>query len=178
MAFTVTYKVKNQFFDRAAVVREVGRVNAAALSKAGAWIRRTARQSMKRRKKASSPGSPPSAHSKDAVASLKNILFAYDSGNQSVVIGPVRLNQVNMSIFGGSVSVPQLHEFGGVQNIREVSSDKGKTWKRRDMRRNPRPWERFRTRRAKYPARPFMAPALAAEIGNFPSLWSSGARAA
>lgn len=181
MAFHVTYKVKHAFFDRAEVIREIGRRNAAALSKAGSWVRRTARQSMRRRKKASSPGTPPSAHSKDNVATLKNILFAWDRSRQSVVVGPVRLNQVQQSwITGGNSSVPGIHEFGDVVTVREVSRDKGKTWRRRDMRRTPRTWERFRSRRAVYPPRPFMAPALAKEMPNFPELWagSSSARAA
>jgi hypothetical protein len=150
MTFGVKMEVKNLFFDRAMVIREVGKKNAAALSKAGAFVRRRARSSMRRRKAAAPPGSPPSAHSKDAVRTLKNILFAYDRQRQSVVIGPVRLN-------GEGGSVPALHEFGGTKTLRQ----------RGRGRRPPS------IRLARYPARPFMGPALQAELKNFPSLWAT-----
>ena len=157
MSFGVTYKVKSLFFDRELVKREVGKLNAAALSKIGAFVRLRARQSMRRRKSASPPGQPPSAQSRDPVATLKNILFSYDRANVSVVIGPVRLN-------GRQGSVPALHEFGGTATVR-------------------RPARRGRPAlvgQARYPARPFMGPALAAEAPQFPSLWvaSAGGKAA
>jgi hypothetical protein len=155
MTFGVKMTVKNLFFDRALVVREVGKANAKALSKAGAFIRRRARSSMRRRKKPSPPGQPPSAHSKDAVRTLKNILFAYDRANMSVVVGPVRLN-------GEGGSVPGLHEFGGTKTLRTTAGQ-----------RNPR----IVLRPARYPARPFMGPALVAEAPNFPMLWANTVRA-
>lgn len=149
MSFGLKMTVKNLFFDRASVQRAVGPANAKALSKAGAFVRRRARSSMRRRKGPSAPGQPPSAHSRDAVASLKTILFAYDQRAMSVVIGPVLLN-------GSQGSVPALHEFGGVQSIRRPA-------------RGRRPAS---VRMARYPKRPYMAPALAAEAPNFPSLWA------
>jgi hypothetical protein len=155
--FGVKMTVKNLFFDRAMVVREIGKINAAALSKAGAFVRRRARSSMRRRKKASTPGSPPSAHSTDTVATLKNILFAYDRQRQSVVIGPVRLN-------GSGGSVPALHEFGGTQTVRRFRRQNGRN--------------QLIPKLAHYPPRPFMGPALKAEAHNFPNLWASNSRAA
>lgn len=119
--FGVTYEVKNLFFDRKAVAEHVGPQTARALSKLGSFVRRSARSSMRRRKKPSPAGSPPIAHSSSKVATLKNILFAFDPARNSVVIGPVRLNQ--KFYFGGPVlaagTVPQLHEFGGSLGIRE-----------------------------------------------------------
>lgn len=174
-SFGMTAQVKGMFFDRKLVQREVGKENAKALSKAGAFIRTTARRSMRRRKTSSPPGSPPSVHSRDKVATLRNILFAYDRRNQSVVVGPVRLNQVNMQTGGrGNIGVPELMEHGGSVSIREVSSNRGKSWRRFDNRRTPRPWETFRNRQANYEPRPFMGPALVAEAPKFPSLWTSG----
>jgi hypothetical protein len=151
MTFGVKMEVKNLFFDRATVIREVGKKNAAALAKAGAFVRRRARSSMRRRKKSSAPGSPPSAHSTDSVRTLKNILFAYDRGRQSVVIGPVRLN-------GEGGSVPALHEFGGSKVVEQRSFRGNRVVSKRV---------------ARYPARPFMGPALQAEAPNFPSLWAT-----
>jgi hypothetical protein len=111
---------------------------------------------MRRRKATSPAGSPPSAHSKDSVATLKNILFAYEPQNMGVVIGPVLLN-------GSQGSVPALHEFGGSRAIRVTRRQRG---------------QRVAVvRQARYPARPFMGPALAAEAPKFPSLWASSGRA-
>lgn len=157
MSFGVKMTVKNLFFDRAHVVREVGKANAKALSKAGAFVQRRARSSMRRRKAASPPRTPPSAHSKDKHRTLKNILFAYEPSRQSVVIGPVLLN-------GEGGSVPALHEFGGSKAIRVTQRHKG---------------QKVRVvKQATYPARPFMGPALAAEAPKFPSLWANSARGA
>lgn len=184
MSFGVTYKVTKLFFDRKLIQREVGKENAKALGKAGAFVRRRARSSMRRRKAPSAPGKPPSAHSKDAVASLKNILFAYDRANQSAVIGPVRLNQVNDLTRGGRIGVPELMEFGGSVGIQEkkiVNPITGQfEWVRVDRRRRALAGQQRRTRTAHYPARPFMGPALLAEAPNFPSLWvtSAGGKAA
>lgn len=159
MSFGVTYKVKNLFFDRALVRREVGKLNAAALSKIGSFVRTRARTSMRRRKSASAIGSPPSVHSRDKVATLRNILFAYDRANMSVVIGPVRLN-------GSQGTVPALHEFGGRGLGRKLIRRQGK----REIR---GPLEQVQ-----FPPRPFMGPALTAEAPKFPSLWTATKRAA
>src|SRR5689334_22367304 len=113
MAVGVDVKMKNFFFDRLLVQRELGKDNAKALSKIGAFVRRRARSSMRRRKRAAAVGMPPSAHSSDPVRTLKNIWFAYDQSRQSVVIGPLRLN-------GNQGSIPALHEFGGTRPIVEV----------------------------------------------------------
>ena len=155
MSFGLTYTVKDLCFDRAEVIREVGKLNAKALSKAGAFVSRRAKTSMRRRKGPSPAGKPPSTHSKDKIATLRNILFAYDRANMSVVIGPVLLN-------GRQGSIPGLHEFGGTIYVR-------------------RPGKRGRPSKVepvRYPARPFMAPALAAEAPKFPSLWVTSGRAA
>jgi hypothetical protein len=154
MSFGVKMTVKNLFFDRATVVREVGKLNAKALSKAGAFVQRRARSSMKRRKAISPPGKPPSAHSKDPVATLKKILFAYEPSRMSVVVGPVLLN-------GQGGSVPALHEFGGSRLIHVTRHHRGQKVQL--------------AKQATYPPRPFMAPALAAEAPKFPMLWASSA---
>lgn len=134
MAFGVKMTVKNLFFDRAMVVREVGKMNAKALGKAGAFVRRRARSSLRRRKAVSSPGSPPSVHSSDSVATLKNILFAYDRANQSVIIGPVKLNLHSIVRSGigpaaqnilASGAVPGTLEHGGLIGVRKEKDDQG-----------------------------------------------------
>ena len=76
--FVMTMRMKDFFFDRQAVKGRMTKANRKALSKAGAFIRRRARSSLRRRKKSSEPGRPPSVHTSDRVATLKNILFAYE----------------------------------------------------------------------------------------------------
>lgn len=162
MSFGVKMTVKNMFFDRAHVAREVGKANAAALSKAGSFVQRRARSLIGQpaKKKTTPPrpaGKPPRARSDDRVRTLRNIWFAYDPRNQSVVIGPLLLN-------GEGGSVPALHEFGGTKAIRVTRRMKG---------------QKVRVvKQAKYPARPFMGPALAAEAPKFPSLWTNSVRGA
>ncbi len=85
----VTFKVKEAFFDRPKVIASLKKAKRKALSKAGAFVRKRARSSMRRRKGVSSPGSPPSAHSNGH--SLKTILFAYQPQSESTIVGPVQL---------------------------------------------------------------------------------------
>jgi phage gpG-like protein len=96
------------FFDRDVVVRHTNAYTRRVLSRFGALCRTIARRSMRRRKGASPPGTPPNAH----VGKLRDELyFAYDFKRDSVVVGPVLLTRRSL--------VPQLHEFGGsvrVQN--------------------------------------------------------------
>ena len=155
--FGMTFAVKRMFFDTKLVEREVGKLNAKALGRAGAFVRRVARSSMRRRKGSSAIGSPPNAHSKSKIKTLKNILFAYDKENMSVVIGPTKLT----SRYG---SVPAAHEFGGPLTIR-VS---GRYSKKHGS-------SKVKTRTAIYPPRPFMGPALKSVAPQFPSLWVSSA---
>lgn len=128
-------EMKKLFFDQRAVIRAMDAKERRALIRVGSFIRRRARSSLRRRKKASAAGSPPSVHSRDKFATLKNILFAYDPGAKSVIVGPVGLTRKRIS---GSVrTVPALMEFGGTATQNH--------------------------RRRKYPARSFMGPALEAE---------------
>lgn len=149
------------------------------------------------------PGRPPRVWSTDNYATLKNIQFQFNPQRLSVVVGPVKLNMGGM----GATPIPGLHENGGVMRILEwrfnqvelmkrwrgwgkyTSSAKfSNEWRRRDLRwRNQSRKRRkhtlqdigveTRTRVARYPARPFMGPALVAEAPKFPSLFTS-ARAA
>jgi hypothetical protein len=162
-------RAKDFFFDRQAVRDRLSKANRKALSKAGAYIRRRARSSLRRRKNTSPPGQPPSVHTADAVATLKNILFAYEPERESLVVGPVKLNQ--KTLLGpelGYATVPQVQEFGARVKTREVRV--GNRW--RSGVRRVRPGQPVRVRAATYPARPFMGPALEAERDNLPDAWS------
>ena len=151
----VGFNQKQMFFDRQAVIDVVGRANAKNLSRAGSFIRRSARSSLRRRKRVSEPGQPPSVHTQDRVATLKNIWFVFERGRASVVVGPLLLN--GSTLRGSNRStVPELHELGGSAVL---ESRKKK-----------------RRRRARYAARPFMGPAMKRELPKFEGLWANSVK--
>lgn len=166
---TVSYSLKNYFFDRAKVIDRLGKAKTMWLRKAGATLRLEARRTqLRRRKRTSAAGSPPSIHSTDSVATLRNILFGFD-GVDRVIVGPVGLN--GRSVINGQRTaggIPGLHEFGGTLRIRETLD--GNMWKPSNMV-NTHPGQPTRWRDANYPARPFMGPALKAVAKRLPLLF-------
>ena len=176
----VTFHIKESFFDRPKVIASLKKAKRKALSKAGAFVRRRARSSMRRRKGVSPEGSPPSAHSSGN--SLKTILFAFQPQSESTIVGPVQFNQVNFTVESVTSTVPGLHERGETAIIREyryrpIDGNSDVQWRRVNGRRRygPREGYKFETRRrtARYPKRPFMRPALEAEAPNFPELFKN-----
>lgn len=149
---------KRGFFDRPAVQNAVDKAIRKALSRAGAFVRTRARSSLRRRKKASQPGSPPSVHSRDVYATLKNVLFSYDAAKKSVVVGMPLLNGRPRS----GTTVPELHEEGGTAGVVEVQLSGGK-WVAKSYGKRWGENRPHRTRQARYPQRPTMGPALKAE---------------
>ena len=134
-------QAKASFFDRKAVKDATDEATRKVLSRFGAYVRQRAKTSIRKRKGTSLPGLPPYSH----VGLLRRfILFAYDSGSRSVVIGPVLLKPPSV--------VPSLLEYGG-------------TVQKRDRKGRPRT--------AVYPARPYMRPALAAELPGLPDLFKN-----
>ena len=151
---TVGFNKKQFFFDRKIVIDAVGRASAKNLSQAGSFIRRSARSSLRRRKKVSSPGEPPSVHTQDRVATLKNIWFVFDPAQRSVVIGPLKLNGSRLE-GSNRQTVPSLHERGGAAVVGG---------------------RRKRKRRVKYVPRPFMGPAMERELPKFAGLWANSVK--
>ncbi|MBY0513082.1 MAG: hypothetical protein K2P78_04125 [Gemmataceae bacterium] len=93
---------KAAFFDRPKVKNAVDKATKQALSEFGAFVRTRSRSSIRKRKKISPAGSPPSSH----VGTLKRLIFfGYDPGRKSVVIGPV--------VGGPASGAPPLLEYGG-----------------------------------------------------------------
>ena len=137
-------QAKLWFFDDVKVIQRVEKARLRVLSKFGAYVRTYARSSMRRRKKPSAPGTPPSAQSTDPYATLKTIFFSYDASSDSVVVGPVLLNGSRNSRFK---TVPELHEKGGVTIGRD-----GKL--------------------RRYPERPFMLPSVKQNAPKFPELFA------
>lgn len=162
-----TFRMKRYFFDRPAVERAVGKPAVRALGQFGKFVRRRARSSIRRRKRVSDPGQPPSAHSQHE-PNLKTILYAYDPQRKSVVIGPVKLNQVDRDSGLRPVSglVPEILEGGGIIAVDEWRLPDGR-WVRRDRRfRRRGNFRQQRTRRVTIAARPFMGPAFQEELAE------------
>lgn len=91
------------FFDRAKIKHKVDLRTRRVLSKFGAYVRRTSRRSIRKRKGTSRPGHPPFSH----VGTLKRfIFFGYDERRRSVVIGPV-------IVPGKKGTAPHALEYGG-----------------------------------------------------------------
>ena len=100
----IGFDIRKCFFDRQAVISRADAATRKVLSKFGAFVRRTAKGSIRDRREPAPPGSPPSSHT----GLLKKfIFFGFDPGRQSVVIGPARLNQ------RGRGDAPPLLEYGG-----------------------------------------------------------------
>lgn len=160
----LTFKAIENFFDRDHVIAAMDETTLKALSKAGAFIRQRARTSMRRRKRPSEPGQPPSVHSGEL---REYLFFAWDASSRSVVVGPAGFKNSD---------VPNLQEFGGVRTnqrertIRVVAPGQGPRGRRTEA----------RTLRAGepivYPKRPYMAPALEKELSRVPSLFQNAVR--
>ena len=135
--------LKAIFFDRKAVRSAVDRTARRVLSRFGAFVRRAAKSSIRKRKRASAPGEPPSSHT----GLLKQfIFFGYDRDRRSVVTGPQRLNQK-------VGDAPAALEHGGVSTV--VEGLRG----------------RRRRRRVRIKARPYMGPAFEQERPKLAAMW-------
>ncbi|CAK8988107.1 Uncharacterized protein SCF082_LOCUS1251 [Durusdinium trenchii] len=133
-------EIKRHFFDRSAVLSAVERTERRRMNHAGALTRKIARQSIRKRKRISNPGSPPSSHS----GLLRRFIFyRYEPRTASVVAGPIRFRSRVAYV------VPGTLEHGGKVKTR-VSRGRRKNGQLRGRR---TVLQRFRPR-------PFMGPAL------------------
>lgn len=166
----ISIRMKNYFFDREAVIGRIEKARLRMLSKAGAYVRTSARSSLRRRKKVSQPGGTPSVHSKDDYASLKNILFAYDDGRDTVIVGPVGLDGWrDDKVVAESSTAPGVLEHGGQIGFRQVHERDG-TW--RTVSRIVGKNRRTRIHAVTLAPRPFMRPALEKNAPEFPGFFT------
>lgn len=117
----------------------------------GAFIRQTARQSLKKSKKPAPPGKPPHSH----IGLLKRLLYFWvDTRKPYLIAGPAKIN--------GAVSpnIPEALEKGGRTKV-VGRKTKG---------------SRPATRVVKIPAHPFMGPAVAKEKKHIPAIWAHSVR--
>ena len=144
----VRFVTKQMFFDSKAVTSAVDKTSRRVLSRFGAYVRTTARHSIRKRKAVSRPGKPPSSHT----GLLRRfIYFGYDRQRRSVVIGPQRLNQK-------VGDAPAALEHGGVSTV--VEGRRG----------------RRRKRRVRIAQRPYMGPAFEKEKPKLPAMWQNSVR--
>jgi hypothetical protein len=141
-------RAKGLFFDAPRVRHAVGRAERQVLGRFGAYVRRSARRSIRKRKRVSRPGQPPSSHT----GTLRRlILFGYQPERHSVVIGPVRLN----AKIGNAT---EALEKGGRSRIAYGP--------RRDRKRKA----------VRIAPRPFMRPALVQEEPKLMPMWRDSIR--
>lgn len=101
-------KITRLFFDSPKVLGAVDTATRKVFSRFGAFVRRTARGSIRKRKASSAPGAPPSSHT----GLLKRfIFFSFDPTRKSVVIGPMRLTENNRG------DAPSALEYGGTATL-------------------------------------------------------------
>ena len=141
--------MQSRFFDSAPVRTAAGRAKRKVLSRFGAFVRRTAKSSIRKRKKVSSPGKPPTSRT----GFLKKfIFFGYVPASDSVVVGPIKLN----SKVG---EIPRVLELGGKTTVM-TSGIKSKRKKKT----------------VKIAARPYMTPAMDKELPKLPDMWRDSVR--
>jgi hypothetical protein len=150
--------VTDTFFDRPAVIKRLRAEERRILSKAGAYVRRSAKQSIKSRGgKRSKPGQAPT----NRTGLLRDLIFfSWDPLSRSVIVGPEgRRSRARQP-------VPQLLEFGGLvrwtrwTSRRDTAADGSEITVRRSE-----------TRSDPLEARPYMGPALTKNLRHIPEPW-------
>ncbi len=117
----------------------------------GAFVMTKARQSVRKKKKISEPGDPPSGHSE-----LLKRLIRFAASNTSVIIGPERES-------GKIGFAPRALEYGGETEIK-IKQKVGRKGKEQVKQLG---------KKITIKARPFMGPAFIAELKNLDSLWKN-----
>ena len=141
----------NMFFDRPGVERVLKRRTARVFNHFGAFTRKVARQSIRKRKGISTPGRPPHSHQGFLRSS---ILYGYNRTTESVVVGPIAKSKggVGVEVRRGA---PALLEYGGTLSRRPGRS---------------RRWGKPRVYH--YRARPYMSPAFEKAQERLPQFWA------
>ena len=157
------------FFDSAAVIKAVDKATRRVLSKFGAFVRTRAKTSIRKRKGVSPPMGPPYSH----VGTLRKFLFfSWDSSTRSVVVGPERVSGTKDS------DAPHRLEYGGnvAGNGREIFITNAVGRDARGRYASQGKTKVVLNGTLKYKPRPFMGPALQAELPGLPAMWRDSVR--
>ena len=177
------------FMDLTAVRTPIDRASRQVHSRFGAFVRKKAKWSIRKRKKSSVAPAPPSSHT----GFLKRlIVFNVENNGRNVVIGPLLMGRrvVDGSPIGG-MTVPEVLEKGGSISVDEYQFDytpNGRSqviamgidpdrW-RRVGRKRPLRYRMKTTRRRtlSIAARPFMQPAFDAELPKLAGMWADSVK--
>ena len=169
--------------------RKVNDATFRSLGQAAGTIRVTAKRSIRKRKKPSNPGSPPSS----PTGMLRRVLrYEVNRDKQEAVVGPV--NEIagrlwNLHEFGGVVTKRRklkrhrfrVGEYGPIRQINATKFARIKLLTQAQANRATRLIQEENERRGaskprRYPKRPFMQPALAAHQARLPKFWRDSVR--
>ncbi|MEL6896243.1 MAG: hypothetical protein AAFP90_09090 [Planctomycetota bacterium] len=156
------FRVPRFRLNRPTITQMMDRKTRRALIRAGAFVRRRARSQLRRRKRVSRPGQPPSVHSRDKFATLKNILFAFDERSFAVIVGPREIGRRYPNILPGE-TVGEVQEVGGRMIVFEIQQSRGR-WLAVSFNRYRSHIGRKRTRTVTVRSRPNMVLALRREM--------------
>lgn len=167
MGLAMRTDFKLQYFDRKIIKRNWSKINEKPLKRSGLLIRRIARGSIRRggkRKKASRPGTPPRSHKQGKTPPFKMIFSVPERFETRVVVGMVGFTSGGRS----RDKAPALAEHGGTAQRRVfVKAGRHRTKRGRLGRTRYKP----KVKTVRYPARPFMVPALDKAKPRLPRLW-------
>ena len=177
--FRLRPRVHMQFFDRNIIKTRWPRFNRDPLMHAGNLVMRIARQSIRRRKGPSPPGSPPHRHARtpdtrygraryskrgrrigrtDPFQQIFSLPYRFGT---SVIVGMVGYTRT-------AVPVPGLQEEGGIAR-RKVFTNLGQQRKKSGQWGKQR--RKYGAKMVRYPKRAFMQPALMRARQRLPRLW-------
>lgn len=124
------------------------------ITKGLVFIRTRAKSSIRRRKRISKPGEPPSAHAKGL--GIKSIFWVYNSFEMAGEVGPIKI-AVDRRGAIATGTVPGVLEGGGTVTYpakKVLTKGRSGTWE----------LQKRKKRRVRIRPRPFMVPALEAEV--------------
>lgn len=153
-------QAREKFFDRRKIESAVDSGTRKVLSRFGAFVRRRAKSSIRKRKKVARPGRPPTNRTG---LLRKFIFFVFDAVRRSVIVGPAKLNR------GGPNEpddAPEVLEHGGGTLRRLLVVEDADAGRPSFVSTRKAPLKRVR-----YEPRPFMGPAMTKELPELPEMW-------
>lgn len=165
----IKFSFQMNFFDRSIIRTRWHTFNRDPINRAGALIRKIARDSIRRRKRAkpSAPGTPPFSRMPGSLPPFKMIYYVPYRMNTAVIIGMVGFTKK-----GSELPPPGLQEHGGTAPRTVLIKYQRRTKKGKFT----SPGRFARRVLAKYPKRPFMVPALARARTQLAPLWKNSLR--
>lgn len=165
--FTVAPKFKIQYFDRNVIRTRWPKFNKDPIKHAGNLVMKIARGLIKRGKpggKPRPPGQPPKSRKPGSTPPFKMIFSVPFRLGTAVIVGMVGFGGFG----GGDLPPPGLQEHGGHAQ-RKVFIDHGR--RRLKSGRYGKNRIQYKSKRVKYPRRPFMLPALMRARQVLPKMW-------